>query len=242
MTHPRFLFILRYAQVMLWLLLISSGFMMLNLAGRTYDVASAKETEVRLRVDTFQPNVFGFWHDMQVGFKDGRRGKQMREQRGPLPALPPSAGFELATDPHVPLLRYREPSNGKRAALMVLGALDDSLSVVGLLFLASSSWLLLGLLREVVSGTPFTQANAYRLRKLTLLVIGLNIWSYVAYVLVWALVPAYRVAELAWPLSHYVRLNTDELVPGFGVGFILAIIFIVYQRGVALSQEAELVI
>jgi hypothetical protein len=98
------------------------------------------------------------------------------------------------------------------------------------------------MLQDVTPATPFTQANARRLRKLTLLVFGLHLWHYVAYWLVWALVPAYRVAALASPLSHYVRLNTDDLVPGVEVGFILLIIAAVYQRGVELSREAELVI
>jgi hypothetical protein len=242
MTHPFFLTILRVAQAAMWLVLLTAGGMMLVLAGRTYDVASAQKTEVRLRLDTFRPNLFGFWHDTQAGYEDGKQGRAPREQRGPLPALPPSANFKLAADPHAPLLRYREPSAGKRASLLALGALDDSLSVPGLVFLGGCSWLLLGLLREVASSTPFTVANARRLGKLALLICGLNLWRYVAYALVWGLVPAYHVAELSRPLSHYVRLNTDELVPGFEVGFILLIIAAVYQRGVALSQEAELVI
>jgi hypothetical protein len=111
-----------------------------------------------------------------------------------------------------------------------------------MLFLACGSWLLLKLLQDVTPDTPFTLANAHRLRKLTLLVLGLYLWHYAAYLLVWALVPAYRVAQLAQPLSHYVRLNTDDLVPGIEVGFILFIIAAVYQRGVELSREAELVI
>lgn len=239
---PAFLaYTLRCAQVLMWVILISAGGMTLGLAGRTYDVASTQETEVRLRLDTFRPNLFGFWHNTQAAFEDGQRGRP-REQRGPLAALPPATGFELAADPHAPLLRYREPSAGKRAALLALGALDDSLSVAGLVFLGGFSWLLLGLLRDVASDTPFTAANGRRLLWLALLLFGLNPWQYVAYALVWSLVPAYRVAALARPLSHYVRLNTDELVPGFEVGFILLIIAAVYQRGVVLSQEAELVI
>ena len=215
--------------------------MTLVLAGQVYDVATAQDIEVRLQLNTFRPNTFGFWHDTQAAVEDSERGKR-REERGPLSALPPSAGFQLAADPHAPLLRYREPSAGKRAALLALGALDDTLSVMGLVFLVGSSWLLLGLLRDVSSDTPFTPANGRRLLWLALLLFGLNIWQYVAYWLVWGLVPAYRVTGLAAPLSHYVRLNTDELIPGFEVGYILLIIAVVYKRGVALSQEAELVI
>ncbi|MGI4833039.1 MAG: hypothetical protein ACRYFK_06205 [Janthinobacterium lividum] len=240
MANTSLLFTLRLARALMLFILLATGVMALVLAGRVYDAAN--EPEVRLRLDTFRPNMFGFWHDAQAGYNDGQHGGQPREERGPLPALRPSAGFELAADPHAPLLCYREPTAWKRAGLMALGALDDNLSVVGLLFLAGCSWLLLGLLQDVASGTPFTPANGRRLLKLALLVGSVNIWRYVAYPLVWALVPAYRVAELARPLSHYVRLNTDDLVPGFEVGFILLVIAAVYRRGVVLSQEAELVI
>jgi hypothetical protein len=144
--------------------------------------------------------------------------------------------------PYAQVLRYREPNDAKRMALQALGALDESLSVAGLFFLGYGSWLLFGLLRDVTSATPFTLANAQRLRKLALLVLGLYFWQYVAYLLVWALVPAYRVASLTYPLSHYVRLNTDDLVPGPAIGIALVIIAAVYQRGVVLSREAELVI
>lgn len=179
---------------------------------------------------------------MKAGYADGSRG-QRREERGPLPALRPiAANFELAADPRTPLLRYREPSAWKRVGLLALGALDDSMSVAGLLLLAGGSWLLLRLLQDVTPATPFTLANARRQRQLALLVFGLHLWSYLAYVLVWLLVPPYRVASLAAPLGHYVRLNTDELVPGVAVGFTLLIIAAVYQRGVELSREAELVI
>lgn len=107
---------------------------------------------------------------------------------------------------------------------------------------ALGSWLLLQLLRDVTPATPFTSANARRLLHLALLVLMLNLWDYVARTVVLLLVPAFRIAELTVPLSHYVRLNADEVVPGFWVGFMLLIIAAVYQRGVELSHEAELVI
>lgn len=232
--------LLRFTKGLMGFVFVTSGFLALLLIGRTYEAATTPE--VRLRLDTMRPNLLGFWHDAQAGYADGKPGGSRREERGPLASLQPAAGFELAADPHLPLLRYREPSPAKRAALLALGALDDSLSVVGVLFLAGTSWLLFGLLREVAAGTPFTPANARRLAWLALLLLVLNLWHYVAYALVWALVPPYRVAGLAHPLSHYVRPNTDELVPGFEVGFILFVIAVVYRRGVELSREAELVI
>ena len=231
--------VLRFAKVLTWFFVVMAGVLALTLCGRIADAASGPE--VRLVLNTYRPNLFGAWHDTRQGFRDGQQG-QAREMRGPLPALPATTRFALVADPHASLLRYHEPSPWKRVALQLLGALDDSMSVAGLFFLAYGSWLLLKVLQDVTPDTPFTLANAHRLRKLTLLVVGLNLWHYAAYLLVRALVPAYRVAQLAQPLNHYVRLNTDDLVPGFEVGFILFIIAAVYQRGVELSREAELVI
>ena len=59
------------------------------------------------------------------------------------------------------------------------------------------------------------------------------------YLLVWTLVPAYRVASLAYPLSYYGRLNTDDLVPGPAIEMALFIIAAVYHRRVELSREAD---
>ncbi len=231
---------MRFTKAFMWLMLFGSGVQTLTLCGRMYDVANAPE--VRLRIDTARPDMVGFWYEMKAGVT-GTCRERPREERGPIPVPRPHAeSFELAADPYTPLLRYREPSAWKRVGLLTLGALDDSLSVAGLLVLAVGSWLLLKLLQDVTPATPFTLANARRLRQLTLLVLGLHLWSYLAYLLVWLLMPAYRVAGLAAPLSHYVRLNTDELVPSVAVGFMLLIIAVVYQRGVELSREAELVI
>ncbi len=232
-------FALRFTKVLTWVFLFMAGSLTLMLCGKLIGVAG--EPEVRLALETTRPNLFGAKHDAESGFRDGQQG-QAREERGPLLALPEATSVALVADPHASLLRYREPSALKRMALLALGALDDSLSVAGLVFLGYGSWLLLKLLQDVTPATPFTQANARRLRQLTLLVLGLYLWHYPAYLLVWALVPAYRVAQLAQPLSHYVRLNTDDLLPGVAEGFILLIIAAVYQRGVELSREAELVI
>ena len=231
---------LKFIKVFMWLMLISAGTMALVLCGHAYDVANAPE--VRLRLDTARPNIAGFWYDIEAGFT-GACPVQPCEERGLLPApRPTAANFELTADPHMPLLRYREPSPWKRVSLLALGALESDLSVPELLLLAGSSWLLLKLLQDVTPATPFTLANARRLRQLALLMFGLNLWDHLAYGLVWLLVPAYRVAGLAVPLNHYVRLSTDGVVPGLQVGFILLIIAAVYQRGVELSREAELVI
>jgi hypothetical protein len=241
MAHAYLPLVLRITKGLTGVFLVMAAVLTLSLCGKMVNVAS--EPEVRLALDTSRPNMFEAWHETQAGFQDGLKG-QHRPERGPLPTLAtaPAAGFAVQASPYAQVLRYREPSDAKRMALQAIGALDDSLSVAGLLFLGYGSWLLLRLLQDVTPEMPFDQANARRLRKLALLVLGLNLWHYVAYLLVWVLVPAYRVAGLAYPLSHYVRLNTDGLVPGLAVGFVLVIIAAVYQRGVELSREAELVI
>lgn len=226
--------VLRITKGLTGFFLVMAAILTLSLCFKIAEAAS--QSEVRLALDTRRPNVFGAWQEMQGGLRG-----QHRCERGPLSTVP-TVGFDVQANPDAQLLRYREPSDSKRMILQALGALDDSLSVAGLLFLSYGSWLLLKLLCDVTPATPFTLANAQRLRKLTLLIVGLNVWQYVAYLLVRVLVPAYHTASLAYPLSHYVRLNTESLVPDLSAGFILAIITAVYQRGVELSREAELVI
>jgi len=238
MASRYLLLVLRIAKGLTGVFVVSAVVLTLSLFGKMVDAAS--QPEVQLALDTKRPNIFEAWHETQAGFMDGWKGRH-RPERGPLSART-AASFDVQANPYAQVLRYREPSEAKRMVLQALGALDDSLSVAGLLFLGYGSWLLFGLLRDVTLETPFTLANARRLRKLALLVLGLYFWQYVAYLLVWALVPAYRVAALAYPLSHYVHLNTDDLVPGPLIGIALVIIAAVYQRGGELSREAELVI
>lgn len=240
MTYARLPLLLLLCRWLVAGCLLVAGIMMLVLAYEA--VAVSDQREVRLALDTTKPALFGFWDSMQRGFEEGAAGPHQAPQALPEPRLAAGMVFELRADHHAPLLYYREPSTLRRLALLALGAWSGGLSVANLLLLGLGSWLLLRLLHDVTPAVPFTQANAHRLLWLAGLVLGLNIWEYVARVAVLALVPAFRVAELTAPLNQYVRLNTDELVPGFLTGFILLIIAAVYQRGVVLSREAELVI
>ncbi|WP_345056128.1 DUF2975 domain-containing protein [Hymenobacter glaciei] len=123
-----------------------------------------------------------------------------------------------------------------------MGASNEYQSLAWGAFLAVGSWLLWQLLLDVTPATPFTFTNARRLRGLGLLVLGLDFAQELAYLAVRALVPPFRVPGLTEPLSHYVRLNTETTLPGWEVGLMLLVIAAVYQRGVELSREAELVI
>ncbi|AMJ64694.1 DUF2975 domain-containing protein [Hymenobacter sp. PAMC 26628] len=209
--------------------------------GKTYEAATGNP-EVRLALNTTSPNLFSAAHDMNAGFEDGAAGRPMRPERGPLPALSAAVGFELAADPHTPLLRYREPNPWKRVALLHLGAADGLFSLSWLVFIGVGSWLLWHLLLDVTPETPFTRANARRLARLALLVLLLGQAQHLAYLALRALVPAFHTPGVAETLNHYVRLNTDDSLPGTWSGVMLAVIAVVYRRGVELSQEAELVI
>lgn len=219
-----------------------------ELIGLTWDAATGS-SEVVLRLSVPVPNLFETAHEIKAGWKDGtaeqNSGTYQRHRSIsiPLPAMHPnSARFELAADPETPVLRYKEPSPWKRVVLLHLGASDKSFSLSWVLFLSVGSWLLWKLLFDIKPSTPFTQANAQRLRWLGLLVLGLVLAQYAAHAAVRALLPEFHGLGLAEPLSHYIRLNTKDTIPNGAVGIMLTVIAAVYRRGVELSQEAELVI
>jgi hypothetical protein len=243
MTTSSFLWMLRLLRLLALVFLVAGAALALSLLLRTADAAI--DPQVRLRLQTEQPAAFGFWYGLQAGWEDGSNAAAGHRLDCDHPApLPLVCGphFDLVTNPTAPLLRYQEPSTWKRVALLYLGALPGPLSLPGLLFWMYGSWLLLRLLQDVTPETPFTQANARRLAHLALLVLGLNLWGYVAQLSVASLVPAFQTAGLAYSLNRYVQLSPQELIPGFEVGFILFVIAAVYRRGVELSQEAAFVI
>ncbi|HEX8504254.1 MAG TPA: DUF2975 domain-containing protein [Hymenobacter sp.] len=215
-----------------------------ELIGLTWDAATGG-TEVILRLRAPVPNLFKALNEAKAGWKDGASQQRQRHRSTsiPLPTMQPNrAGFELTADPETPVLRYNEPSPWKRVVLLHLGASDKSFSLSWILFLCVGSWLLWKLLFDISPSMPFTQANARRLGMLGLLVMGLVMAQYASYAAVRALLPEFYGLDLAEPLSHYVRLNTEDSLPDFTVGVMLSVIAAVYQRGVELSQEAELVI
>ena len=230
--------LLRFSRPLAFIFLLGGGVAAMILLART--IAAFDDTSVQLALNTTTPNIFSAWHDAQAGWSDGYNYRPMRTtQRPPLAANTP---FDTVADPQAPVLRYHEPSTVKRMALLYLGASNDYQSLAWVIFFAAGSWLLWQLLLDVTPTTPFTFANARRLRGLGLLVLGLDFAQELAYLAVRALVPPFRSLGLAEPLSHYVRLNTETTLPGWEVGLVLLVIAAVYQRGVELSREAELVI
>ena len=202
---------------------------------------AAGKPEVRLTLNTIRPNLFPAFNELVADLKGI---KPHHSGRITLPALSTRAtGFNVTADSKALLLRYEEPSAWKRVALLHLGASNSYLSLAWVLFFGVCSWLLHKLLQDVKLGTPFTLANAHRLRNLGLLIIGpIYFGDSFSYFALRALIPNFYTPELAEPLSHYVRLNTAANLPGLEIGLMLLAIAAMYQRGVQLSQEAELVI
>lgn len=235
--------LLRFSRPLAFIFLLGGIMSAILLLVRT--VAAFDDNPVQLSLNTTTPNIFPALHDMQAGWSDGYNGCPARTAwQTKLAAATP---FELAANSQAPVLRYHEPSIAKRLMLLYLGASNDYQSndyqsLAWMMFFAVGSWLLWQLLLDVTLATPFTFANARRLRNLGLLVLGLDLMQELAYLVVRALVPPFLVPGLAEPLGHYVRLNTETTLPGWEVGLMLLVIAAVYQRGVELSREAELVI
>lgn len=246
MAFLRLSFLLHLGRALVAFFVLAAGFAALLLLARSVD-ATTGDSDVRLVLDTNYPNMFTAIHAMETGLVAGGKanlgnnsGSSPQKNTQTVKAI--TTGFALTTDPQTPVLRYHEPSSWKRLALLHLRASNDYQSLAWVVFFAVGSWLLWRLLLDVRAATPFTFANAHRLRGLGLLVLGLNVGQELAYLAVRALVPSFRTPSLAEPLSHYVRLNTETSLPGWEVGLMLLIIAAVYQRGVELSREAELVI
>ncbi len=232
--------LLRFVRPLAYIFVLVGGFEAVLLLGRT--VVAFDNDPVQLTLSTTGPNIFPTLHAVQQGIVGGCNYGNGAIRTGQLSELAATTPFELATDAHSPVLRYHEPNTVKRVALLYLGASNDYQSLAWVVFFGVGSWLLWQLLLDVTPATPFTFANARRLRGLGLLVLGLDFAQELAYLAVRALVPPFRSPGLAEPLSHYVRLNTETTLPGWEVGLVLLVIAAVYQRGVELSREAELVI
>ncbi|MDU0369470.1 DUF2975 domain-containing protein [Hymenobacter endophyticus] len=151
-----------------------------------------------------------------------------------------SQGFDVVVQRNRQVLRYQEPSFGKRLALLWLGASSTTMSVVEALIMFGLALLLWQLLRDVTPATPFTLANARRLRTMMLLVVSWEIWQMLAHMLLLRLVPNF-VAD-GGTLVQYVVLHGDGHTPGALGIIMLTVIALVYRRGVELQQEAELTV
>lgn len=232
--------LLRVSRPLVVLLMIGAATSVFVFFMKTAQIADS--TEVRVTLDLFSPNLFTFAHDAKAGFEDGLAGKPRPECR-PLPPFKSApTAFELAADPQQPLLRYQEPSYTKRLLLLCAGASDEYMSLAWVVFFVAGSWLLWHMLLDVTPATPFTFANAKRLRNLGLLIMFLAFGQKLIYLALRYTVPDFRTPGIAEPLSHYVKLNTESMLPGWEVGLALLIIAAIYKRGVHLLEEAKLTV
>lgn len=210
---------------------------------------------VKLELDTHKPHQFpllGQLDDVERSYADGLIGvREVMPDFSPVPReqvvlnAPKSTSqvaFSLVAENRVRWLRYVEPNPWKRLGLYYVGASDQMLSLLKVLYYALGSWLLYRMLRDATEATPFTMANARRLEYFSLLIIFLSLAPNLMYGAVRALLPPIYIRELAQPMSHYVVLNTDNQMPGATMIVALAVIAFIYRRGVELHQEAELTV
>lgn len=205
---------------------------------------------VTLQLNLARPH-HNFIQDIVEGAMDGWHATtpgQLKIRR-PAPFAPDSvapqfnsAGYELLTNTNQQVLRYQEPAFGKRLALLWLGASHSTTGLGAALALSGIILLLWKLVRGVTPATPFTQANARRLRWIALLTLGWIIWQEIAHALLPLLLPSFTAEHLPLPLARYVELNGDAQTPDIWAVSVLAVIALIYRRGVELQQEAELTV
>lgn len=244
MTFSSLTSLLRLCKVILFGALLCSVPIALVFLVDSVKAATGRE-QIQLVLATRSSTGFGVVRDLKRGFADGwnftHRANPTAELK-PVASVVRTPDFRLAMDPQTVLLHYPEPSPWKRVALFWLGASDRDSSLAWVIYFGMGSWLLWRLVAGISAEDPFTRDNARWLRGLALLVLGLYLEQQLAHLALWVIVPAFRIPDLAEPLSHYVRLSSEEDLPGGITGIICTVVATVYQRGVQLSREAELVI
>ncbi|WP_460677110.1 DUF2975 domain-containing protein [Hymenobacter coalescens] len=143
-------------------------------------------------------------------------------------------------------LVYREAHVGKRLALALLGYTNSSLgrsSTALLLFSMFTGLLLYRILRDLSLDSPFTSVNAARIRWLGLLMIGLDVYNFLATVCLRALVPAFPLGDGSRDaVRRFAVLDPAGDLGSWKFGLVLLVVAAVYQRGVVLAEEAELTV
>ncbi|MCC3160646.1 DUF2975 domain-containing protein [Hymenobacter sp. 15J16-1T3B] len=172
------------------------------------------------------------------------RGQLHTTETASDPARPP---YHLVEKSSQHRLIYHEPNAAKRVALALLGVKNSSLgraSLGILLFTMLTGRLLYHMLRDMRLDTPFTEANARRIRWLGLLALGIDAYEFLALKALQALVLAFSLGdERLGTVTRYIVL--DPSMGGWGswkFGLLLLVLATIYQRGVELAREAELTI
>ncbi|TGE27226.1 DUF2975 domain-containing protein [Hymenobacter metallicola] len=142
-------------------------------------------------------------------------------------------------------LVYVERSFGKRVGLMLLGVNNHAggrSSVAFALYSMLTGMLLYRILNEMQIESPFTEKNARRIRWLGLLMIGVDLYQYVAFRYMLSIVPHFRAPGLRGTVLQYLTLDPAEETGAWKFGLVLLVIAAVYQRGVIMAREAELTV
>ncbi|MDO7845846.1 DUF2975 domain-containing protein [Hymenobacter sp. M29] len=129
------------------------------------------------------------------------------------------------------VLVQHEASAARRLALRLVNAEPQSVPrvVAALLF----CWLVYRILRDLRPGQPFAPANVRRLRWLGVLLIGCDVYYWLAH---WWL-SAY-LADAAAGLTPVMDFGSS-LVANWLIGVLLLLVATGYQRGVELAEDAE---
>ncbi|SHJ30557.1 Protein of unknown function [Hymenobacter daecheongensis DSM 21074] len=135
-------------------------------------------------------------------------------------------------------LMYREPNAARRFVLRLMNSQPQPVPYVlaTLLFCV----LLHQILRDIRPGVPFTPANVQRLRWLALLFAACDLYKMLA---TWWL--RHHLAQVAPGLAPDLIPDTyfsSSLVANWLIGLMLLIIAAGYERGVELTEDAELTV
>lgn len=200
---------------------------------------------VTLRLNLARPHEYPLQYMVrgaQDGWRAGSASVKQSTVTEPVPQLSVSA-YELLPDTSQRLLRYREASWGRRASLYLLGAVPGTMSMATALVLAGIGWLAWLMVRNFQLAAPFSPENTRRIRLLGGLLFGWVVWQQVAHMLLIFVIKLPAVAlSTPLPVAHYVYLYDDALVPSLLLLNGFGLLLILYRRGVALQQEAELIV
>ncbi|MCB2376296.1 DUF2975 domain-containing protein [Hymenobacter sp. BT635] len=143
-------------------------------------------------------------------------------------------------------LKYIEHNWGKKVVLELLGVLNSSAGGRGslplMLYSMLTGMLLYRILNEMRIESPFTEKNARRIRWLGLLIIGIDLYQYLARILLAKLVPPVPMPGHQGSVAQYILVDVGPEIGAWKFGLVLLVIAAVYQRGVVMAQEAELTV
>ena len=172
-----------------------------------------------------------------------RRGQVQGATLDSLKAIPGT--FRLVPKGQKLALVYVERNFGKRVAMIILGVAnhaDKRGSLPMGLYSMLTGMLLYKILTDMSIESPFTEKNARRIRWLGLLMIGVDLYQYVAFRYMLSIVPHFRAPGLQGNVLQYLTLDPAEETGAWKFGLVLLVIAAVYQRGVVMAQEAELTV